>query len=274
MISGEPMTREDLIQNAALDAFGLLDEYEASLFSRSFHHAAVAVQDEILRLQAEVSMDPALMADEQPDDLLRDRVLAAVARAVEREATRLAPLATIGGRKPANESQTPTRMRLPASGLFWRAAVFALAASVVVMAYLLTQANQQGHLISRLALDNNTAAQLERLIGPTFKDFFFDQQARRVVLQPVSRNSTCRGALYVKDLTKDAILVFEGLPRGAEGSAYSLLAVDEGGRSHVLATFSGSEDLAGQQFTVEPLSVAAVVRWEIRDAEGVVVLTA
>ena len=41
------MTREELLELAALDAFGLLDDYEAALFTRSFHHAPVAVQDEI-----------------------------------------------------------------------------------------------------------------------------------------------------------------------------------------------------------------------------------
>ena len=38
-----PMTREELLELSALDALGLLEEYEAALFTRSFHHAPAAV---------------------------------------------------------------------------------------------------------------------------------------------------------------------------------------------------------------------------------------
>ncbi len=56
-----PMTREELIELAALDALGLLDEYESALFTRSFHHAPAAVQKEIKDLQAAVTADPSLL---------------------------------------------------------------------------------------------------------------------------------------------------------------------------------------------------------------------
>ncbi len=52
MTSPAPMSREELLELAALDALGLLDEYEAALYTRSFHHAPAAVQDEIKDLQA------------------------------------------------------------------------------------------------------------------------------------------------------------------------------------------------------------------------------
>ncbi len=47
MTSPEPMTRKELLELAALDVLGLLDEYEAAYYTRSFHHAPASVQDEI-----------------------------------------------------------------------------------------------------------------------------------------------------------------------------------------------------------------------------------
>ena len=79
----ELMTREQLLELAALDALGLLDEYEAALYNRSFHDAPAAVQEEIQRLQALVANDETLRVDEEPDPSLRARVLTAVAKAIE-----------------------------------------------------------------------------------------------------------------------------------------------------------------------------------------------
>ena len=36
------MTTTELLELAALDALGLLDEYESAFYSRSFHHARAA----------------------------------------------------------------------------------------------------------------------------------------------------------------------------------------------------------------------------------------
>ena len=99
MTSPEPMTRQELLELAALDALGLLDRYEAALYTRSFHHASAPVQDEIVRLQAEIASDETLLPVDEPDGSLRERVLRKVAEAIEAEASEFAPLATIGRRR-------------------------------------------------------------------------------------------------------------------------------------------------------------------------------
>ncbi len=96
MTSPAPMSREELLELAALDALGLLDEYEAALYTRSFHHAPAAVQDEIKDLQAAYSADPTFLPDVEPASTGRVRVLGAVRRAIEQESLELAPLAMIG----------------------------------------------------------------------------------------------------------------------------------------------------------------------------------
>ena len=67
MTSSEPMTQRELLELAALDALGLLDEFEAAYYTRSFHDAPATVQDEIKRLQAELATDQRLLPGDEPD---------------------------------------------------------------------------------------------------------------------------------------------------------------------------------------------------------------
>src|SRR5688572_4394484 len=120
MNSSNPMSREELLESAALDAYGLLDEYEEALFTRSLHHATAAVQSEILELQAKLVSDPTFMSPEKPDPMLRDRVLNAVSSAIEHETAELEPLATIG-RPRLTAADLDARVdRTPS--FYWRAA--------------------------------------------------------------------------------------------------------------------------------------------------------
>jgi hypothetical protein len=96
------MTQRELLELAALDALGLLDDFEAAIYTRSYHDAPATVQDEIRRLQAEIATDQRLLPGDEPDPGLRERVLKTVAQAIERDESRLAPLATIGRRRAAD----------------------------------------------------------------------------------------------------------------------------------------------------------------------------
>lgn len=110
MTSSDPMSREELLELAPLDAFGLLDDYETALFNRSFHHAPATVQAEIRALQAQLAEDPSFLSADMPRDLLRQKVLVRIAEEVEETAEQLKPLATIGGMAAlaANGSATAT----------------------------------------------------------------------------------------------------------------------------------------------------------------------
>lgn len=99
-----PMTRDELIELAPLDAFGLLDDYEAALFNRSFHHAPASVQAEILAIQAELAENPAFLASDEPRPLLRQKVLLRVTEEIEEAAEQLKPLAHIGAAVGASGS--------------------------------------------------------------------------------------------------------------------------------------------------------------------------
>lgn len=96
MTSLDPMSREELLELAPLDAFGLLDDYEAAMFNRSFHHAPASVQAEIRAVQAQLAEDRSLLSEEDPRVTLRQKVLIRITEEIEEAAEQLKPLATIG----------------------------------------------------------------------------------------------------------------------------------------------------------------------------------
>ncbi|MFO0826649.1 MAG: hypothetical protein U0572_00740 [Phycisphaerales bacterium] len=96
MTSPDPMSRDELNDLAPLDAFGFLDDYEAALFNRSFHHAPASVQDEVRALQAGLVTDPAFLSTEEPRALLKQKVLLRVQEEIEALEEELQPLAQIG----------------------------------------------------------------------------------------------------------------------------------------------------------------------------------
>lgn len=94
--SSKPMTRDELLELAPLDALGLLDDFEAALFDRSFHHAPAAVQAEVSALQAEIAAMVGSLGREEPSVVLRSKVLLRIGAEVEDVAEQLKPLAHIG----------------------------------------------------------------------------------------------------------------------------------------------------------------------------------
>ena len=270
MTSPEPMTRQELLELAALDALGLLDRYEAALYTRSFHYASAPVQDEIVRLQAEIVSDESLLPEEEPDDSLRERVLRKVAEAIEREASEFAPLATIGRRRRHGPGESDGRLAFGASGQFWRAAAFVMAGAVVVLAYFSTEANRSSNEMARLALMSDTE-QLAVVLGPMGRDFVVGD-SQKIALRP-EKGGKFSGAIYVNETTKLAFVFFDGLPR-TTGDEYTLHVVLEDGTTEKLQAFRGSGTFSG--FRVANLSaslLASIARWEITDLAGAVILT-
>ncbi len=269
MTSPEPMTRQELLELAALDALGLLDRYEAALYTRSFHYASAPVQDEIVRLQAEIVSDESLLPEEEPDDSLRERVLRKVAEAIEREASEFAPLATIGRRRHG-PGESDGRSALGASGQFWRAAAFVMAGAVVVLAYFSAEANRSSNEMARLALMNDTE-QLAVVLGPMGRDFVIGD-SQKIALRRATGGKFI-GAVYVKETAELAFVFFDGLPR-TTGDDYTLRVLLEDGTTEKLQAFRSSGIFSG--FRVANLSaslLASIARWEITDLAGAVILT-
>ena len=269
MTSPEPMTRQELLELAALDALGLLDRYEAALYTRSFHYASAPVQDEIVRLQAEIVSDESLLPLDEPDSSLRERVLRKVAEAIEREASEFAPLATIGRRRRHGPGESDGRSAFGASGQIWRAAAFVMTGAVVVLVYYSAEANRSSNEIARLALMSDTE-QLAVVLGPMGRGFVVGD-SQKIDLRP-KKGGKFIGAVYVNDATKSAFVFFDGLARTV-GDDYTLRVVLEDGSTEILDKFRSSGIFSG--FSVANLSanlLASITKWEITNLAGVVIL--
>lgn len=271
MNSPNLLDRSELLELAALDVCGMLDEYESALFTRSFHHAPAAVQREIIDLQAELASDTTLLPEESPDPALRRRVLDAVSRAIEKEQTELAPLATIGHTGAALPSgRVITSNRNESSAPLWRAAAFTLAASLLVVTFFWISTNRDAHRIAMIAIDNEMQDQFEQEFGPTFGKLVLEDDTQRVALR-APNNGLERGTLLINGEGDLGYLAFDGVARGE----YVLtMTPDEGAERTFAIASNGSLD--GERFEIGgDLSAAtlAAATWTLSTLDGAVLLT-
>jgi hypothetical protein len=281
MTAPEPMTRTELMELAALDALGLLDEYEAALYTRSFHDAPAAVQNEIRELQAQIVVQLGELCAEKPSPELRDRVLKAVAKAIELDSP--APLASIGRElsdydprlddESAGRTDDRRRMvfpRLALSGQFWRAASFLLLGVLAVAIYGLNEAKNANEMLLHAILTGDTADVMNK-IGPPFSFYLSQSDSMRVTFQPIDQEfSESWANLWFAEATDEALLITEGLPILTPGETYQLRIRDDDGQSSVVLNFTAGMLLAGHRVTVDASTLLAAVTWEIAGPDGVV----
>jgi hypothetical protein len=261
------MTREELLELAALDAFGLLDEYEAALYSRSFHHAPAAVQDEVREVQAALASEEALLPDVEPDPSLRERVLRAVNDAIEADSLRLAPLAMIGrSRRDAEPSNG--RFSLFSSGQVWRAATFVLAGSLLVVLYFGIQFYDRNEQITDYALGQRTFDQVRQLLGPDLVDYINNPSCTPNVLLPVNENDAMHAIVFVDESTGEGFLYTFGVTPQTD---YQLIA-SSNGRETFRREFKATNALHGVRLTGIDAALVGTLSWSIADASGAVLM--
>jgi hypothetical protein len=264
------MSREELLELAALDAFGLLDRYESALYNRSFHHASAAVQNEIRELQAMFTGDESLLPDVEPDPELRERVLRAVAKAIEADSERLAPLASIGRtQQPARESGG--RRSLGLSGQFWRAATFVLAGALLVMIYFNVQQRAEYSVVRDYALGRLTDDQVSEQLGEGLMDFVRNKNSTSVVLRPMDNQSSMHAVLFLDEKTGKGFLYGLNLPERVQCSIH---ANDADSREVFRRSFESTNLFQGMELNDVSSAMLARVTWQIRDAAtGAVLLS-
>lgn len=279
MTAPDPMTREELIELAAMDAFGLLDEYEAALYTRSFHHAPAAVQDEIRELQAKIAAEDSFLPDEEPDPAQRDRVLAAVASAIEAESHEFAPLATIGRRGGDTVStDIAGRIRPMRSAQFWRAACFALIAGLVISLYFLGSVYRHANNVSVLALSDGAEDELVKAIGPDFGTFIALVGSGDCDTIPFNANGPTRGSAiaFVDRNTLQLFVLTMALPETEEEKPYGVQVTIDG-KSTVLGSLASTGSVSAIRIDDLAESVSANMLasavFEITSATGTVLLT-
>lgn len=267
--SPHPMSREELLELAVADALGLLDEYEAALFTRSFHHAPIPVQDEIRALQAQVATDPLLLSNELPDPALGTQVLARVAQAIDEENSELAPLATIG-RPRIDRDRREAPMVLTRSWQFWRAACFALAASLLVCIYLFVDATRHGRVVTNAALQASTQDYLRELIGGQFRDFVHNSACEEIHLVHASDRARGQATVYLNRTTGEAFLFGVGLPK--DQGELRLSYRSESGETHAISALTVAAPVTGVRIDALPVAALSAVSWMLTDSAGVVLM--
>lgn len=275
MNSPQMMSREELLEFAALDTFGLLDDYDSDRYTRGYHDAPAALQDEIKRLQADLTTDPSFItSDEEPPFSLRERVLAAVAAAIEREEAQLAPLATIGRGRHEEFAGLSRRGRLLASGQFWRAAAFVLAACGIVMAYAWSGAVRQNDDLIKYAIGKRDVSTIAQYLGDDLDAFIKHSGSPARVLRPVNDEFPGTAMMYVKsnpDGTGSAVLIGMALPANQRFSLRVKVADAWDTLGHVVS--SGVVDsLHVDRLSAALLASVSSASLQIVDEAGTVVL--
>lgn len=275
MTSSKQLTPEQLLELAALDAFGLLDEVETERFDTSFHNARASVQDEILRVQSEFASDVSLLPDDDAPADLRARVLNAVNLAIADDAKRLAPLATIGRSSTSDGSKKKREPTI--GGHMWRAAALLMFIVSGFLGYYAVVMDGRYTEAVALFMSKQTEEDVKTIIGPSFAEFAGNPNCVARFLAPVQDDGELlidldtMAGVWINERTDSVFLtIFGELPDDDE--RYTLVAVQTDGERVELATFEPLGSITGQR--IDGFSAATLVActFEIVDSAGIAVL--
>jgi hypothetical protein len=288
MNSPELLRREELIEQASLDALGLLDAFEAAHYAKSFHAAPASVQEEIRQLQAEIATDASLLSDEEPPAGLRGRVMGAVMDSIEHETRELQPIATIGSRArrvaAAGATATATdiagvvrdeRMSIQYRSMqrsvaVWRAASVALAASLLGSFLWLNVITHDAMSIAQLAQGQATQAQLIEMLGSDYATFSTDKTMRIRSLAALAGEPGA-AILYCDPKNGDGYLVGFGL---AQVGTYTIRSIADDGTTITLGQVIGGARVTATRLARVDSTRLAHSRIEVVDDTGRPILLA
>ena len=281
MTTPELLRREELIEQASLDALGLLDEFEAAHYARSFQAAPASVQEEIRQLQAAIVADGAMLSDEEPPAGLRGRVLGAVQDAMEAEAADLQPIASIGSRSARPTRTNADRERTIVSIdqerfgvrersmhrrlMVWRAASVALAASLVTAILWVVMISDEAMHVNRLAQGRMTEVEMQRLLGSAFPAIARNPSNMYVQLSGLGLVSRSAATISVNTETHHTFLIAYSLVPNQE---YSVRMTTKDGQVIELGRVTGMDSVTGAQLKDVNPELFEKATIEIRDLDG------
>ena len=211
MTTYEQSDKKQLLELAVLDTHGLLEPLESELFNTAFLNAPDLLQEEIKKLQEQLSFDINLLPSELPDETLRKKVLDAVAKAADEEANRLAPLALIGARAGASR-QHQTSISTSA----WRAVAMVLFGVTLVLAAFAISENNRANNITKYALNADVEQTMIDLVGSEFGEFIRNPSAPPVGLERIDGNPTGYIRVAINERTGAGYVLAIDLDAGEE----------------------------------------------------------
>jgi len=252
-----------------MDAYGLLDEYEANLFTRSLLNAPPAIRDEIIELQAALVTDESFLPDDNPTPHLRQRVLDAVNHEVEVSTGDLAPLATIGPDLPVAERRS-SAWRIGSGGMAWRAATFMLTGAAIVLAYFGAVAHRQTNELTQYVMGIITKEQVRDLIGPDYLTFLGNPKSQSKAMRTVDDTFPGMATVYFHEGVGDCFVLAMGLPQS--NGAYTVRTVDATGTVTEMGSLRSDGGVVSLRLSKVAVAALATMSWEITDSAGDVVL--
>jgi hypothetical protein len=252
------MKLQQLLENAHLDALGMLDADEQSQFNKAFASAPPAVRAQIRGEQARVADLGDLLPDVTPSPELRDRVLAAIS------AEMLAQSAGTADASDVYDLRSPSRVSRR-----WRTAAVGLIGACGVLAVAFINVLAINTQIKRTMSVTDLPKEVTRGLGSEHTvDVLFSQSSRRDFFEVVGDDTGAVSgvASVLHNPSWDhAVVAFKDLPQLA-GKEYRIVTVNHDGQigEQVASIGSGSDKNigtvnVGSRFIKAGASLAIVV---------------
>jgi hypothetical protein len=221
------MTVRELLENAHLDALGLLDEDERLAFEKAFRAAPPAVRAHVRDEQGRWARMESSLPRLEPGDDLRERVLNAIASEIELEAASELAHRPADHSSLVGETEAPKRRTVPA---IWQGfAIAAFSAAVLLGGAFFSLLRSYSEIENRsrgtasiemaLSLTNN---------GERMQDILLDPASVRQAFSPAADVKASATLWSHPDWNNAGILIVQGLAT-AQAPVYRLIATDESG---------------------------------------------
>lgn len=226
------MTVRELLENAHLDALGLLDEDERLAFEKAFRSAPAAVRAQIRDEQGRWARMESSLPRLEPGEDLRERVLNAISSEIELEAASELANLTSNRSYLVGETEASKRRTVPA---IWQGfAIAAFSAAVILGGAFFSLLRSYSEIESRsratgsievaLWLTNN---------GDRMQDMLLDPAAVRQAFSPATDVKASATLWSHPDWNNAGILIVQGLA-AQQSPAYRLIATSEAGVQTIL----------------------------------------
>lgn len=240
------MTTQELIENAVLDAMGLLDEDEARAFDRAYRAASPELQAHVRCEQTRLSNIQQLLPQVDPPSGMRAAVIEAVRVAISEQ--------LVEQPRPAL-TLTPSKKVNP----IWRATAIGSLAAAVALAFATLQMHSQFGQLEQALNTNRLLDEITQTYGSRFvQDTLFDSQTRRVVFSPTANQSyQGQASVWFNPDWSAARLFVMNLTKGTPGTFHLAVIDDQGREVERLYTFESRGGLGQEEVPVNLQRIAA-----------------
>lgn len=274
-------SRDELIELAGRDALGILDPDEKEAFDAAFRRADAALRDEIRDVQQSAALLVEAAPGPEPDDDLRQRVLARVDECIEQ----VPPAALKGrvlrnveelvkqdlegslqfgvGREPVLPGRHEWIERFAAGRVspMWRIAALVLLTVSLGLAWLALDAYSNA---MRLA-DRVATNRIEEILRIQFKqlpeDYWFNPESRLATFNVVSTDFKGRAMLAVLNSQDRGFLAAINMPESADPYRLKMGFGDDPAQARTVVEFYSKDGTCAVPISLGAMDVSHATWW-------------